>query len=141
MTEDGWYIDDVMLTGAGSDDLAPSAPLAVSPVGGAEVGPTPDLTVFNTFDPEGNAVTYGYRVYSDEACTQLVAATDGVIENDSGETAWTCDALTEGTYYWRAYGSDGVERSPLSEKATFTVQTTSGVDGHRHRRAPPAGAG
>ncbi|PID79141.1 hypothetical protein CSA17_05245 [bacterium DOLJORAL78_65_58] len=129
VTRDGWYIDDVMLTGAGSENLAPAAPVAISPVGGAQVSPTPELVVANTSDPEGNAVTYGFRVYSDEACTQLVAATDGVSEGVSGQTAWTCDSLNEGTYYWRAYGSDGVERSPLSATASFTVQASSGVDG------------
>ncbi len=127
VTRDGWYIDDITLTGAGSEDMAPAAPVAISPIGGATTGSTPQLVVANTVDPEGNAVTYGFRVYSDAACTQLVASGDAIPENESGETAWTCDSLAEGTYYWRAYGSDGVERSLLSAAASFTVQTTSGV--------------
>lgn len=126
VTEDGWYIDDVTLTGAGSEDLAPAAPVAISPVGGAVTGPEPELVVSNTMDPEGNDVNYGFRVYGDAACTQLVAATDGVLEGE-GQTAWICDSLAEGTYYWRAYGSDGSERSLLSEAASFVVQASTPV--------------
>jgi len=128
VTKDGWYIDDVMLTGAGTDNLAPAAPVAISPIGGAIVGSSPELTVGNVADPEGEAVTYGFRIYNDELGTDLVDSINGVSEG-TGETSWQVASLAAGTYYWRAFASDGVERSNLNAMANFTVTTSTAVDG------------
>jgi len=128
VTEDGWYIDDVMLTGAGTDNLAPAAPVAISPIGGGTVGSSPMLTVSNVNDPEGEAVTYGFRIYNDEQGTDLVESISGVTEGAS-QTTWQVASLATGTYYWRAFASDGVERSELSGVETFTVTETTAVDG------------
>ncbi len=130
VTEDGWYIDDVVLVGAGSDNLAPEAPIALSPVGGVSQGSTPELTVSNVVDPEGETVSYGFRVYSDALETDIVASANGVAQGAT-ETSWQTSALNDGTYYWRAFASDGVERSELGEVASFSVESTSGIgDGH-----------
>ena len=127
VTEDGWYIDDVMLTGAGSDNLAPGTPVALSPVGGQTTGTNPVLTVSNVTDPEGETVTYGFKIFSDDLGTDLVDSISGVTEGAS-ETTWQVSSLATGSYYWRAFASDGVERSDLSGMANFNVQVTTGVD-------------
>jgi carboxypeptidase T len=128
VTEDGWYIDDVMLTGAGTDNLAPGTPVALSPIGGESTGTDPVLTVSNVTDPEGATVTYGFRVYNDELGTDLVDSINGVTEG-AGQTTWQVPSLAIGTYYWRAFASDGVERSDLSGMESFNTNGITAVDG------------
>jgi carboxypeptidase T len=120
ITYDGWYIDDIQITGAGSDNLAPATPVAISPLEGASVTSPPTLTVGNVTDPEGQPVVYGFRIYSDALCTQLAASADDLTQGD-GQTSWTAPGLEPGSYYWRAYAGDGVERSLLSAPVAFTV--------------------
>jgi len=129
ITEDGWYVDDVMLLGAGSENQTPAGPLPVAPVGGAQVGATPQLVVANSSDPDSpDALTYGFRVYGDEDLTELVASTDGLGEGTGGETAWTvADALPQGDYWWRAYAADSEERGLLGPVASFTVTGVVGI--------------
>lgn len=128
VTEDGWYIDDVAIHGVGSSNLLPYTPVALSPVGGELTTSSPVLTVSNVTDPEGETVDYGFRIYSDELGINLVDSVQDVIQG-SGQTSWQVASLADGTYYWRAFADDGVERSLLSGMASFTVQSTSGVDG------------
>ncbi len=128
VTEDGWYIDDVMLTGGGSDNLAPMAPVALSPIGGQVVGTSPMLTVSNVTDPEGETVTYGFNIYNDELGVDLLDSISGVTEG-TGQTQWQVSSLAPGNYYWRAFASDGVERSLLSGMENFAVTATTPVGG------------
>ncbi|MBU2501810.1 hypothetical protein KJ682_10825 [bacterium] len=128
--EDGWYIDDVMLYGAGSSNQPPTVPEPAPPSGIGGSLPDPlDLAVLNSSDPEGDPVTYGFRVYSDLLCTQLVAAVDDVPEGTEGATLWTAPALPDGTYWWRAYAADPTGRSLLCEPTGILVDDTSSVDG------------
>ena len=120
ITEDGWYIDDVMLLGAGNDNALPPSPPLLAPADGVTVDAPVQLTVGNVTDPEGADVSYGFRVYADAALTQLVASTDGVPADDGGQTSWTA-SLDVGTYHWRAYAADDVAWGPLGETRTFTV--------------------
>ncbi len=129
VTEDGWFIDDFILIADGYENLPPASPIALSPIGGEFTSANPVLTVSNVTDPEGETVTYGFRVYRDELGGDLVASMNNVTEG-AGQTSWTLSpALDEGTYFWRAFGSDGIKRSLLGEMATFIVHTTTGVDG------------
>jgi len=82
--------------------------------------------VGNSTDPEGDTLTYGFRVYSDAEATQIVATTDG-IPAGSGSTAWTTPELPAGDYWWRAYAADTLNRSSLSAATGFTAGTASGV--------------
>ena len=120
VTYDGWYIDDIQIAGAGSDNAAPATPVAISPLEGQSQASPPVLTVANVTDPEGAAVVYGFRIYSDQLCTQLVAAGDDLAAGP-GQTSWTAPATLPGAYWWRAYAGDGVERSLLSDPVLFTV--------------------
>jgi len=129
VTDDGWYVDDVVISGPPTGNARPTAPTLDSPANGSTVGTSsPTLTVVNATDADPEDVlTYGFIVYGDELCTTVAASVGGVAEG-SGTTGWTVStALAEGTYWWRAYADDGTERGPLMTTASFTVEA-SGVD-------------
>lgn len=126
VTDDGWTIDDVEIYGIPSSNGVPATPVALDPAPGATTGLTPLLMVGNVTDPEGGPVVYGFRIYGDAACTQLVAAADDVPQGDGG-TTWLAGALAPGSYWWRAWAGDGVDRSPLSPAQPFTVNDVSAV--------------
>jgi len=130
VTEDGWYIDDVEVYGAGSDNQLPAVPLSLAPSDGASIDGAVQLTVANVTDPEGDDVTYGFRVYGDELLTEVAARVDAVPAGDGEETNWTVSpALGTGTYYWRAYSADSIERGMLGETRSFTVGSTTDTNG------------
>jgi carboxypeptidase T len=143
-TDDGWYLDDVTLFGASAANAVPSVPVAIGP--GEETVEDPvDLTVANSTDPEGDPLSYGFRIYADERCTDLVASADGIAEG-SVETTWTAPGLLDGNYWWRAYAGDLTGRSLLNPALAFTVGDLSGVSsavviGPRLRVIGPVGAG
>jgi len=104
----------------------PSAPVAVSPLGGAEVADLrPFLVVDNATDPQGDVLTYTYEVYSDAALTTLVASTSTAPEGTS-QTEWELDiALAENTeYWWRAAASDAHVTGPWTTEESFFVNAT-----------------
>jgi hypothetical protein len=124
-------IDEFRLLNAGSPNQAPGAPVAASPGPGEEVASPVTLTVTNAVDPEGDPLTYGFRIYADADLTDLVASTEGVAEG-VGTTSWSSDPLAAGTYYWRAFAADPTQRGLYCEAGSFTVTTTTAVAG-----APP----
>ncbi len=127
VTRDGWYVDDVIITGSGSLNGLPPAPALISPLVIAAVGATPELVVAESVDPEGDPVTYGFRVYADAELTQLVASASGIAAS-GGQAAWTVSpALTDGDYWWRAFAADTIEWGLMGEVGSFTVTTTTGV--------------
>ncbi len=125
-------LDDVFIYDRGDGNEPPSAPLLVSPPSGSTGQPaTPVLTVANAIDPEGDALTYGFQIFSDAELTQLVAFTSGVPEGAGGQTSWTVTPpLTANqTYYWRAYAADPYASGLCMEVASFTVAVDpSGVE-------------
>ncbi len=86
----------------------PSAPTAISPLGGAETDAMPALTLGNATDPSGDALLYSWEVYSDAGLGSLVTSVDSAAEDASGQTSWQVDApLTENaSYWWRARAND-----------------------------------
>jgi carboxypeptidase T len=129
VTEDGWYVDDVAISGPAMGNAPPSAPTLLDPPDGGSASSMPTLIVTNATDPDpGDVLTYGFAVYADALRTDPVASVSGVAEG-SGSTSWTVGtALAPGTYWWDAYADDGSERGPLMDLASFDVET-SGVDG------------
>jgi hypothetical protein len=121
-------IDDVAVLDRGSGNEPPGAPALVSPPNGAiGLPPSPVLTVANATDPEGDPLTYGFRVYADPLLTELVRSVDGV-PSGSGQTSWTVSPpLADGTYYWRVFAADPELRGPYMPKASFTVGTALAV--------------
>ena len=125
--KDGWYIDDVVISEPVLTNHAPGVPELLYPGNGAELldEPSPVLVVGGSEDPDsGDVITYGFRVYRDELCTDMVTSAEGV-SGDDGEAEWCVDeCLTDGRYWWRSYGDDGKERGLMSKAATFTVETS-----------------
>jgi hypothetical protein len=113
-------VDDVFITG-GTPNTPPPAPVLSIPAPGDTVTTgAPTLTVDNVTDPDGDAVTYGFRVYGDALLTDLVATADGIVEG-TGTTSWTVDPPlpAQGAYWWRAYADDGAEWGPFSSPRSF----------------------
>ena len=119
---EGWYVDDLTVSGITTDNHAPGAPVLVSPVPGETVGAAPTLNVVNAIDPDpADELTYGFRIFADQLQTTLVVAIDGVPEGPA-MTAWTVSPpLADGTYYWDAYAFDGIERGPCMTAGYFNV--------------------
>ncbi len=135
---DGWYVDDVSVSGyGGSTNAAPTAPVAVSPVGGELVNPAV-LTVQNATDADGpQALTYGFRLYLDPLFTQASEEEVGVVEGAGGQTSWSVPFTglpnaadkSPTTYYWRAWADDGAVRGPMCAAGAFAYDPYSGVPG------------
>ncbi|MBD3236210.1 MAG: hypothetical protein GF330_05880 [Candidatus Eisenbacteria bacterium] len=127
-TREGWYVDDLVIMGRSTDNLAPDAPALVAPVDGETVYTSrPELVVENATDPEGDPLTYAFRVFGDELLTELVREVCGVAEG-SGTTSWTVTpGLQDGAYYWHAYADDGIERGPCMPTASFTIEGGQGI--------------
>lgn len=96
----------------------PSAPVAVSPIEGAEVATvTPDLVIDDATSPRGLPLSYAFEVYSDDALTtQIAAASDAAttwaVDLDLPENAWL---------WWRARADDGLVSSAWTDAELFFV--------------------
>ncbi len=129
VTEDGWYVDDVVIEGVGSSNELPPAPALIDPAPGGETLTTVALTCGTVTDPEGDPVTYGFRVYDDAALTSVVFATEGVTAA-GGEAEAEITGLADGqTYWWRAFAADTVEWGLMSDAQDFVVNASTDVDG------------
>lgn len=122
-------LDDIFLYDQGNGNEPPSAPILLSPINGAGNQPGAlDLAVLNASDPEGQTLTYGFRVYADAELTQVVRTVDGVASG-TGSTSWTvAPPLPTGSYWWRAYAADPSIRGVFMPAASFTVSTSTAVD-------------
>jgi MYXO-CTERM domain-containing protein len=112
-----FFVDEV--------NSAPEVPVQVSPMGAVDTT-TPALVVDMALDPEGDAVTYLFEVYADEALTELVAS------GADTETTWTVDAELgeDSTYWWRVAAQDDFEpvaQSDWSDPWSFVVNTANGL--------------
>ncbi|MDM7916763.1 MAG: M14 family zinc carboxypeptidase [Candidatus Eisenbacteria bacterium] len=120
-------IDDFTLYSVGSANQQPGPPTPLDPPDGGMVVSTVTLTVGNAEDPEGDPLTYGFRVYADAAFTDLVASVDEVASGE-GATSWQVDPpLPSGTYYWRAFAKDAEVRGMYSPAFRFDFRATSGA--------------
>jgi carboxypeptidase T len=129
ITEDGWYIDDIVLTGYDNNNQLPPAPLLVYPAPGETVPMIPGLTVSDVVDPDSaDPVTYGYRVYTDAACTQLLTSADNHATHFWTPATGILQPDTQ--YWWRAYAADSQAWGLLGEVSTFTTMAgNAGVPG------------
>ncbi len=101
----------------------PGEPVLLSPVGEEPVlSATPLLTLNNAVDPDGDALTYDFEVYAEEALTTLLAEATGVAEG-SGTTGWTVTApLPEDALaWWRARAQDPQVAGPWAKAEGFFV--------------------
>ena len=110
----------------------PAAVTAVFPIAGEEVdSDRPDLTVDNAFDPNGDFLTYEFRVYADVGLSVPVTTVAGVPEDSVGPSLWKVDVpLSENTdYWWRARAHDGNVSGGWSATESFFVNTENEAPG------------
>jgi hypothetical protein len=112
-------IDDVVIVaGTGT---APPPPMPSFPLEGDTISASvPVLAVQNVSDPNGDPVTYGFRVYADSLLTEPVAWVDGVAAG-SGITSWQINPplAWEGRFWWRAFAADPTERGLACQPVSF----------------------
>lgn len=80
-----------------------------TPAVGAEVASlTPELSLNNSMDRDGDPLTYAFQVYADSALTQLAAKAEGLSPGEGGTTKWVVDVplANHATYYWLAVATD-----------------------------------
>lgn len=127
VTYDGWYIDDVVITGLGSTNGLPPAPALVSPADAGLLAAGEPLVCGESTDPEGDPVTYGFVVYDSADLTSVAWRTDG-LSAAAGQAETAPVGLTEGaTYWWRAFAADAEAWGLMGETRSFTVDAASGV--------------
>jgi hypothetical protein len=121
---------------------APTVPRIQSPAKGAEVGTLrPALTIQDSTDAEGDAVTYVFEVYADEGLRSLVSGVSNFAAG-AGTTSWTMPVdLTDNTrYFWRARATDGFIFSQWTY-GSFFVNTANDPPGAFRVSSPSDGSG
>ena len=125
--EDGWYVDDVSIEGYGDENGLPPAPALLAPAEGNLVYTVFALSCADVTDPEGDPVTYGFRVYDSADLTSVVFAAQDVTAS-GGIAECEPSGLTDGaTYWWRAFAADDTAWGPMGETRSFVYQETVGV--------------
>lgn len=128
-------------------DDPPGAPTPVAPANGSDVKNTPPtyfrLTVDNTSDPEHEALTYTFEIWTapNENST-LVAKTVGVTPGTTTTEELVTATLQENTtYYWRARAvePDNVV-GPWSEWWSFRLNNTNSAPDVPQLKSPDDGA-
>jgi len=101
---------------------------------------TPTLSLINSSDPDGDALTYWFELYDDASLTNLVASADSVPQGIP-YTTWTVDLpLTEDQqYFWRTRVFDGFEFSPYSPAESFRVNAVNQPPAAFTLLSPPNG--
>lgn len=124
------------------DNVAPSLPSLVSPVGGVTVVSTPELRISNATDQNGDSLVYDFVVASDVSMVNVVWEANGVAEGEK-VTFVSVDAsagLQEDTvYYWRVRASDGLYYSKYSQTTSFLVNETNNAPLINSGSASPSG--
>lgn len=126
VTSDGWYLDDITLLGISGDNLTPPPPAPLAPADNALVTSPVTLTVANVSDPEGDPVTYGFRIYGNSLLTEVVAA-GTELPAGVDQTSWQSPPLADGTYWWRAYAADSQQRGLLGATYSFRVDSAATI--------------
>lgn len=111
-------------------DHAPTIPVILSPATGVTATScTPQLTVQNSTDADGDTITYAFEVFADEALTAPVATQEDIAEQ-AGTTAWTVPAplADNARYTMRVRACDGGGCS-LWAYSDFFVNTAADAPG------------
>ncbi|MCA9524130.1 MAG: hypothetical protein KC609_24350, partial [Myxococcales bacterium] len=106
-----------------TNNTIPAAPALDVPQDGVEVGTnTPNLTVVNSFDPEGDPLTYTFVIDTVNTLNSGNKQEKTVSENAGGKTFWTPSALEENTvYYWQVCVDDGSKSPNCTPIYSFKV--------------------
>lgn len=97
-----------------------------TPVSGSEVDSlTPTLALTNAQDRDGDAVTYGFEVFTDATLAERLDGASGLPPGEDGSTNWTVTVplTNHATYYWRAVAVDEHGAQTMTPLRPFTVFT------------------
>ena len=104
----------------------PSVPLIALPADRAETTDRqPDLTIYNSTDPDGDLITYAFELYADSSMTIPVAGEPRLLAGTE-TTSWTVPLeLPDNAWYtWRVRASDGKGVSEWAN-GSFFVNTAN----------------
>jgi len=104
-----------------AENEAPNVPSLLNPADGVTFTDGMELTVVNSVDPEGEAVTHDFQILNLRDFE--VASTSG-IEQAEETTSWTPEVLEDGYYQWsaRAVDASGLA-SEWADPRTLSVGT------------------
>lgn len=97
-----------------------------TPTAGSDVASlTPVLSLTNASDADGDAITYGFEVYTDVELTQRHDGASELPADPSGMTNWTVaiPLVNHETYYWRAFATDEHGAQTATPARSFRVFT------------------
>jgi hypothetical protein len=121
---------------------APTVPVLANPSDGGAVNVfNPVLSVHNSSDLDGDALTYEFEVYTEPGMLNLVDSVSSVTETQQ-ITSWTINAtLYENqTYYWRVRAFDGELYSGWMLLSSFMVNTANDAPSAPTLNSPADGA-
>ncbi|WP_289030694.1 hypothetical protein [uncultured Paraglaciecola sp.] len=127
-----------------TSNQAPNAFLVSSPQNDTSVSTlTPTLTISNSDDPDGDAITYIFSIYEDLSLEKLVLQSPSINEDNSGTTSWVVNQnLTEDQKYFlnvEAFDSKNAS-TELEVPVSFTVNTSNSAPTIPNILAPTVGA-
>jgi prenyltransferase beta subunit len=120
---------------------APSTPILANPSDGGAVNVlSPTLSVHNSTDIDGDALTYEYEVYTDPALLNLIDSASSIAEMPQ-VTPWTVSATLQENqnYYWRTRSFDGTLYSGWMPLSSFMVNSANDAPGAPTLNAPADG--
>ena len=103
-------------------NTAPATPLVHSPDDGEILlGNNHNLIVYNSVDPEGDPLTYQFKVCADQTMLDIMEEDNSVDEGSGDTTVFTTGAIYQDgdTYYWSARAFDGELYSDWSTPYSF----------------------
>ena len=95
------------------------------PDGATHVPGFATLRITNADDEDGDRLEYGIRIFADSDLTTLVDEAEAIPAGEVTATWTVNERLDVGTYYWRCYAADPVERSLYGPIASFSVTDSS----------------
>src|SRR6266571_290618 len=105
-------------------DGFPTVTLASTPADGSYVIAGQTLTLGATYsDPESEAGTAVIQVCPDSACSTITTSNTFNSVSSGSSVTWS-PSLADGTWYWRASGTDSAGGQSWSATHSFTLDTT-----------------
>ena len=120
----------------------PSAPFSLYPLDDDVTGNTPTLWVENSFDAEGDTLTYDFSGFHDTDCVAPIIDLQGVSEGTDSTGGQVIGLLGENCiYWWSARAYDGYEYSDGSPTQRFFIDGTPEPPTAFHVQYPPDTSG
>jgi uncharacterized protein (TIGR03382 family) len=122
-----------------ANNTAPTPPTPVSPIERAQVQPDGpvDLVVMNGMDPDGDPLVYEFQIARTSSFEGASLQGSGEIPEAAGMTTYQAPPLAPGLWYWRAWVSDGIDRSAPVNATLWVGAGGTGLDAAGPDAGPP----